>query len=81
LIHSKKDLPKLKKFEIKYSFEGFARGTTFSIRVYSDLKWILNYKFGKSMFVFAFRKLIKIARNRLSDISNRLFVAVSTYIT
>jgi hypothetical protein len=29
LIHSKKDLPKLKKFEIKYGFEGFEERNNF----------------------------------------------------
>jgi hypothetical protein len=39
------------------------KGTTFSIGISSDPKWILNKKFGKSMSVFDFRKLIKIVRN------------------
>jgi hypothetical protein len=39
------------------------KGTTFSIGISSDPKWILNQKSEKSMSVFEFRKLIKIARN------------------
>jgi hypothetical protein len=39
------------------------KGTMFSIGTSSDLKCILNYKFGNSMSVFDFRKLIKIAKN------------------
>jgi hypothetical protein len=40
-------------------------GTTLSIGISSDLKCILNKKFGNLMFVFEFKKLIKIARNGL----------------
>jgi hypothetical protein len=39
------------------------KGTTFSIGISSDPKWIFNEKFRKSRSVFDFRKLIKIARN------------------
>jgi hypothetical protein len=38
------------------------KGTTFFIGTSSDSKWILSYKFGKSMSIFDFRKLIKILR-------------------
>jgi hypothetical protein len=38
-------------------------GITFSIGTSSDLKFILNKKFGKLRSLFDFRKLIKIARN------------------
>jgi hypothetical protein len=38
-------------------------GITLSIGTSSDLKFILNKKFGNSRSVFDFRKLIKIARN------------------
>jgi hypothetical protein len=41
------------------------KGTTFSIGISLDPKWILNQKFGKSRSVFNFRNLIKIARNGL----------------
>jgi hypothetical protein len=41
------------------------KGTSFSIGMSSDLKWILNYKFGKLRTIFEFRKLIKIARKGL----------------
>jgi hypothetical protein len=41
------------------------KGTTFSIGTYSDSKRILSYRFGKSMSVFDFQKLIKIDRNGL----------------
>jgi hypothetical protein len=40
------------------------KGTSFPIGT-SYSKWISNEKFGKSMSVFEFRKLIKIVRNGL----------------
>jgi hypothetical protein len=41
-------------------------GTTFSVDTPLDSEGILNNNLGKSRSVFAFRKLIKIDRNRLT---------------
>jgi hypothetical protein len=41
------------------------KGTAPSIGTSLDSKWISNKNLGKSMSVFDFRKLIKIARNGL----------------
>jgi hypothetical protein len=60
LIHSKRSFVKLEKSEIKYDFKVFKKGTTFSI-----FKMDFESKFGKTMSVFDFRNLIKIAINGL----------------
>jgi hypothetical protein len=62
LIHSKKDLPKLKKFEIKYGFEGFEERNNFLQWNIFKLEKDFELKFWE-IKVFYFRKLIKIARN------------------
>jgi hypothetical protein len=65
LIHSKRSFVKLKKSEIKYDFKVFMKGTTFSIGTSPYSKWILNQNLGKTMSVFDFKNLIKIAINGL----------------
>jgi hypothetical protein len=65
LIHSKKGLPELKKVEMKYDFEGFAQRGNFLHRNFFRFEMSFELKFGESRSIFDFRKLIKIARNRL----------------
>jgi hypothetical protein len=44
LIQTKTNLSRLKKFGIKYGFEGFDERNNFSIHTSSDWKWILDEK-------------------------------------
>jgi hypothetical protein len=52
LIHSKKGLSKLKKFEIKYGFEGFAVGNNFIYRNFFRFKMDFELKFGEFKVCF-----------------------------
>jgi hypothetical protein len=64
LIHSKRVLTKLEKFEIKYGFEGFAEGNNFLHRNFFGFKMGSELKFWElKVCFFDFRKLIKIDRN------------------
>jgi hypothetical protein len=62
-ILSKQDLPKLEKIEIKYDSEGLDDSNNFTSINFFRFEINFKLKFGKSIYVFDFRKLIKISRN------------------
>jgi hypothetical protein len=62
-ILSKQDLPKLEKIEIKYGFDGLDDSNNFTSINFFRFEINFKLKFGKSIYVFDFRKLIKISRN------------------
>jgi hypothetical protein len=52
LIHSKKDLPKLKKFEIKYEFEVFVERNNFLYRNFFRFEMSFELKYGEVKVCF-----------------------------
>jgi hypothetical protein len=60
---SKKDLPGLENFEIKYGCQVFEERNHFFLGISPYSQLISNENLGKSRSAFEFRKLIKIASN------------------
>jgi hypothetical protein len=52
LIHSKKGLPELKKFKIKYGFDGFAERNNFLYMNFFRLEMGFELKFGEFKVCF-----------------------------
>jgi hypothetical protein len=65
---SKKDLPKLKKFEIKYGYEGFEEGNNFLHRNF--FRFETNFKW----------KIIELLCLKLNRIYKNLFLELQVWI-
>jgi hypothetical protein len=65
---SKKDLPKLKKFEIKYGYEGFEEGNNFLHRNFFRLE--TNFK----------RKITELLGLKFNRIYKNLFLELQVWI-